>query len=74
MSGEPNDQIRSIAEVLAGVYSESALRRILVEHTADYSGHCRGCRYPTMAPPRWPCRLYEIGKETERLKRTARPA
>lgn len=69
MAREPSDQIRSIAEVLAVAYSATALRRILVEHTADATGHCRGCRFPTTAAPVWPCRLYEIGKETERIKR-----
>jgi hypothetical protein len=70
MAREPSDQIRSIAEVLAVAYSATALRRILVEHTADATGHCRGCRFPTTAAPVWPCRLYEIGEETERIKRS----
>jgi hypothetical protein len=68
LAGEPSDQIRSIAEVLAISYSTAALRRILAEHTADATGHCRGCRFPTTAAPVWPCRLYEIGKETERIR------
>jgi hypothetical protein len=73
MAREPSDQIRSIAEILAVAYSAAALRRILVEHTADATGHCRGCRSPTTAAPVWPCRLWEIGKETERIRRDARP-
>jgi hypothetical protein len=74
MAPEPSDQIHSIAEILAVSYSATALRRILVEHTADATGHCRGCRSPTTAAPVWPCRLWEIGKETERIRRDARPA
>jgi hypothetical protein len=74
MAPTPSDQIRSIAEILATAYSSSALRRILVEHTADATGHCRGCRYPTTAAPVWPCRLWEIGKETERIRQLARTA
>jgi hypothetical protein len=74
MASTPSNQIHSIAEILATAYSASALRRILVEHTADATGHCRGCRYPTTAAPVWPCRLWEIGKETERLRRLARTA
>jgi hypothetical protein len=70
MAREPSDQIRSIAEILAVACSATALRRILVEHTADSTGHCRGCRFPTTAAPVWPCRLYEIGKETERIRRS----
>jgi hypothetical protein len=67
---EPSDQIRSIAEILAVSCTAGALRRILVEHTADATGHCRGCRFPTTAAPVWPCRLYEIGKESERIRRS----
>ena len=66
---EPSDQIRSVAEVLALSYSPTAVRRILVEHRADDTGHCRGCRFPTTAAPVWPCRLYEIGQEVERIRR-----
>jgi hypothetical protein len=67
-----SDQIQSIAEILAATYSAGALRRILVEHSADSTGHCRGCRYPTTAAPVWPCRLWEIGKETERIMSAGR--
>jgi hypothetical protein len=70
MAREPSDQICSIAEILAVAYSATALRRILVDHTADATGHCRGCRFPTTAAPVWPCRLYEIAKETERIRRS----
>jgi hypothetical protein len=65
---EPSDQIRSIAEVLSATFSASAVRHILTEHSADATGHCRGCRFPTTAAPVWPCRLWEIGKEMERLR------
>jgi hypothetical protein len=62
------DQIRSIAEILASNYSTGALSQIFAEHTADTTGHCSGCRYPTTAAPVWPCRLWEIGKEIERIR------
>ncbi|WP_037057075.1 hypothetical protein [Pseudonocardia asaccharolytica] len=65
---QPTDQIRGIAEILAFTYSPSDLSRILVEHTADETGHCRGCQYPTKASPVWPCPLWEIAKETERIR------
>jgi hypothetical protein len=32
---------------------------------------CRGCRLPTTVAPVWPCRLWEIGKEMERLRAAA---
>ncbi|MFC5993807.1 hypothetical protein ACFQE5_06220 [Pseudonocardia hispaniensis] len=68
MAQQPTDQIRDIAEILAFTYSPAALRRILVEHTADSTGHCLGCQYPTKASPVWPCRLWEIAKESERIR------
>jgi hypothetical protein len=63
---EMTDQIRSIAEVLAVMSSPNAVGRILDEHSADSTGHCRGCRYPTVAAPVWPCRLWEIAEEAHR--------
>lgn len=66
MSCELSDPIRSIAKLLAGMQSPDAVRRILDEHTADSTGHCSGCRYPTVAAPVWPCRLWEIAQETQR--------
>jgi hypothetical protein len=71
MAPQTTNQIHSIAEILATAFSTSALRRIQVEHTADSTGHCRGCRYPTSASPVWPCRLWEIGAESERISRAA---
>jgi hypothetical protein len=65
---ESSDQIHSIAEVLAATFTSSAVRHILAEHSPDSSGHCRGCRLPTTVAPVWPCRLWEIGKEMERLR------
>ncbi|MCU1663014.1 MAG: hypothetical protein QOI36_1474 [Pseudonocardiales bacterium] len=66
MAREMTDQIRSIAEVLAVMSSPNAVSRILSEHSVDSTGHCRGCRYPTVAAPVWPCRLWEIADETRR--------
>jgi hypothetical protein len=69
---ETTDQIHSIAALLAVSLPASAVGRILGEHTADASGHCRGCRYPTTASPVWPCRLWEIGDEARRIRSAAR--
>jgi hypothetical protein len=69
---EPTDQIRSIAEVLSATFPATAVRSILSEHSPDATGHCRGCRFPTTAAPVWPCRLWEIGNEVERLRATHR--
>ena len=71
---EATDQINSIAEILAVAFPDAAVRRMLVEHTADATGHCRGCRSATSASPVWPCRLWEIGKESERLKHRSKSA
>jgi hypothetical protein len=72
--GRGLDQFNSLAEVLAMTFSTAAVRRILSEHTADETGHCRGCRYPTSATPVWPCRLWEIANEAERIRQTRGPA
>jgi hypothetical protein len=69
MDLEFSDQINGIAEILAATYSTAAVHGILAEHTPDESGHCRGCRLPSTAAPVWPCRLYEIGRESDRIKR-----
>jgi hypothetical protein len=66
---ESFDQIDGIAEILAATYTPEAVRAILAEHMPDESGHCRGCRLPSTAAPVWPCRLYAIGKESDRIKR-----
>lgn len=72
MIRESSDQIRSIAEVLAASLTGSAVRHILAEHSPDATGRCRGCRLPTTVAPVWPCRLWEIGKEMERLRAVSR--
>ena len=72
MAREMADQIHSIAELLAVSLSAAAVGRILGEHIADESGHCRGCKYPTTASPVWPCRLWEIGNEARRIHAAAR--
>jgi len=71
MATETTNQIRSIAEVLAASFSAIAVSRILGEHVPDSTGHCRGCWYPTTASPVWPCRLWEIGHEAERIKQAS---
>ena len=72
MVSEMTDQIHSIAALLAVSLSAAAVARILGEHTADSTGHCSGCRYPTTAAPVWPCRLWEIGNEARRIRAAAR--
>ena len=69
MASEATDQKQSIAEVLAASLSAAAVSGILGEHVADATGHCRGCRYPTTAAPVWPCRLWEIGNATRRMRK-----
>ena len=59
-----------LAEVLAS-FMQVDVQRIMLEHTADASGHCRGCRFPTTTAPTWPCRLYAVAEESERLRRAA---
>jgi hypothetical protein len=71
MAGETTDHIRGIAEILAVMTSAAAVSQILRDHTADSTGHCRGCRYPTTAAPVWPCRLWEIADETTRIRSAA---
>lgn len=66
MSCELSDPIPSIAELLAGLSSPEAVIGIMDEHAPDETGHCRGCRYPTVAAPVWPCRLWVIADETRR--------
>lgn len=66
MAHEMTDQLHSIAEVLAVMSSPKAVSHILSEHSTDSTGHCRGCRYPTVAAPVWPCRLWEIAKQALR--------
>ena len=61
------DQTHSIAELLSASLSPAAVARILREHVADPTGHCRGCRFPTTASPVWPCRLWSIADEARRL-------
>jgi len=62
-----NDHIHNVAEMMALLFSTSDVELLLGDHTADATGHCRGCLYPTTPPPVWPCRLWEIGNETRRI-------
>lgn len=74
MARETTDQIHSIAAQLANLSSPTAVSRILHDHAADSTGHCRGCRYPTTAAPVWPCRLWEIAEQTRRTLQLRSPA
>jgi hypothetical protein len=64
------DQTHSIAELLSASLSPAAVAGILHAHVADPTGHCRGCRFPTTAPPVWPCRLWGIAEAARRLDPT----
>jgi hypothetical protein len=68
MTSHPMDQNHSIAELLSASLSPAAVSRILREHRADATGHCRGCRFPTTAAPVWPCRLWGIADGARRLQ------
>jgi hypothetical protein len=68
MSSRTMNQTHSIAELLSASLSPAAVAGILDEHVADPTGHCRGCRFPTTAPPVWPCRLWGIADEARRLR------
>lgn len=59
-------QIHGVAKILAEV-DPGAWRRLLAEHTADHSGHCRACRPSSGAAPVWPCSLRAIADEAERI-------
>jgi hypothetical protein len=73
MSSHPTNQKNSIAELLSASLSAAAVTRILREHVADPTGHCRGCRFPTTATPVWPCRLWAIADQARRLDAERRP-
>jgi hypothetical protein len=34
--------------------------QLLQRHTADATGHCRGCQLPQAGLTRWPCTLWLI--------------
>lgn len=59
-------QIHGVARILAAA-NPGAWRRLMTEHVADYSGHCRSCRPSSGASPVWPCRLRAIAEEAERI-------
>jgi hypothetical protein len=73
MSSSSTNQKHSIAELLSASLSAAAVSRILQEHVADPTGHCRGCRFPTTATPVWPCRLWAIADQARRLGAGRRP-
>jgi hypothetical protein len=72
MTSHPSNQKHSIAELLSASLSPEAVGRILHEHVADATGHCRGCRFPTTAAPVWPCRLWAIADQARRLRQPTR--
>jgi hypothetical protein len=66
MTGEPVDQIVGVAGILAAT-DPGAWRKLLSEHVADSSGHCRSCPTSSGASPVWPCGLRMIGEVAERM-------
>lgn len=73
MSTERPNQIIGVARILAAT-DPVAWGRLLAEHIADASGHCRACRPSSGASPVWPCSLRMIGEEAERMSKTIRQA
>jgi hypothetical protein len=64
-SGGPPPETVSMAEVMAGM--PGVWRRLLEAHVPDRLGRCRGCRSDTGSGERWPCSLYRIASDAQRL-------
>lgn len=45
---------------------------LLVAHTADHLGYCRGCELPQGGPMRWPCTLVNLARSAVRVERALR--
>jgi hypothetical protein len=54
-----------MAEVMADM--PGVWRRLLAAHVSDRLGRCSGCRSATGSGERWPCSLYRIASEAQRL-------
>ncbi len=66
VTDQPVDQLLGVAGILAAT-DPGAWRKLLTEHVADSSGHCRSCPTSSGASPVWPCGLRMIGELAERL-------
>jgi hypothetical protein len=55
----------ALAYELAGL--PEVWRRLLAAHVADRLGRCTTCRTSSGSGERWPCSLYRIATEAERL-------
>ena len=54
-----------MAEVMAGM--PGVWRRLLAAHVPDRFGRCSACRTATGSGERWPCSLYRIATQAQRL-------
>jgi hypothetical protein len=42
-------------------------RRLLLAHVPDRLGRCTACRHASGSGEKWPCNLYGVASEAERL-------
>jgi hypothetical protein len=68
-SGQCRGDAPATAVPMADVMADmpGVWRRLLAAHVPDRLGRCRGCRSDTGSGERWPCSLYRIAKEAQRL-------
>lgn len=43
---------------------------LLMAHTSDHLGYCRGCELPQAGPMRWPCTLVHLARAAARIERS----
>lgn len=61
------DLVALAAELLVRNGSPNVGALMMEEHSADASGHCRGCPHSDTPAPVFPCRLRLIGEAAEGL-------
>jgi hypothetical protein len=54
-----------MAELVADM--PEVFRRLLAEHVPDRMGRCQACRRVNGAGERWPCSLYGIADDAQRI-------
>jgi hypothetical protein len=64
---EPATEMGVLIAGLPGVASS-----LLMAHTADHLGYCRGCELPQGGPMRWPCTLVHLAQVAARIERAQR--
>lgn len=64
---EQRDPIGAAAELLAHRGVPGIGEKLLTEHADDTTGHCRACYSSSGAFPVWPCNLWLIGSEVQRM-------